>query len=214
MDTPDLQYIRLPRHQRRRSRGSTGYLGVRRRPSGCYAAEITNPHTRKRHWLGTFDTPEEAALAYDMASMTTPNLQCIKLPSHQRRLSRGSTGYLGVRRRPSGRYAAKIINPHTKKRHWLGTFDTPEEAALSYDMSSIAFSGRHRAQTNFSYMFLTMPSPPPPLPPLVPPSSEEEKECYSKYDFKINNHDDDWISITTILQSFCQSNAFPSSFIL
>ncbi|KAH7665749.1 AP2/ERF domain-containing protein [Dioscorea alata] len=135
-----------------------------------------------------------------------------------------------VRTKPSGRYAAEIKNPHTRKRYWLGTFDTPEEATFAYDMSSITFRGIDRAQTNFSYMFSTMPSsppslppspppplsppPPPPMPHSVPPPSEEEKEYYFEYDFEINNHDDDWISITTILQSFCQSNAFSSSFIL
>ncbi|KAH7665614.1 AP2/ERF domain-containing protein [Dioscorea alata] len=152
--------------------------------------------------------------------MDTTDLQCISLPRHQRRRSRGSTGYLGIRRRLSGRYAAEIKNPHTRNRHWLGTFDTPEEAALAYDMSSITFSGIDRAYTNFSYMFPTMPSsspslpspPPPPLPPSIS-SPSEEKEYYFEYDFEINNHDDDWISITTILQSFCQSNAFSSSFI-
>ncbi|XP_039118916.1 ethylene-responsive transcription factor LEP-like, partial [Dioscorea cayenensis subsp. rotundata] len=141
--------------------------------------------------------------------MDIPDLQCINLPRHRRRRSRGSTGYLGVRRRPSGRYVAEITNPHTRKRHWIGTFDTTEETTLAYDISSIIFSGINRAETNFYYEFPTMPSPPPPppslppptlsapppppLPPLLHPPSEEEEECYSKYDFEINNHDDDWI---------------------
>ncbi|EYU36530.1 hypothetical protein MIMGU_mgv1a019679mg [Erythranthe guttata] len=75
--------------------------------------------------------------------------------------SRSSTKYLGVRRRPWGRFAAEIRNPHTKERHWLGTFDTAEEAAVAYDISSISFSGVEKARTNFVYPFLGSPPPPP-----------------------------------------------------
>ncbi|KAI3741269.1 hypothetical protein L1987_58940 [Smallanthus sonchifolius] len=59
--------------------------------------------------------------------------------------------FVGVRQRPSGRWVAEIKDSSQKVRLWLGTYDTPEEAAQAYDEAARALRGEH-TRTNFAPM--------------------------------------------------------------
>ncbi|RWR76924.1 AP2/ERF domain-containing protein [Cinnamomum micranthum f. kanehirae] len=53
-----------------------------------------------------------------------------------------------------GKYATEIGDPTTKERHWLGTFDTAQVAALAYDRAALAMKGT-QARTDFIYFGIT-----------------------------------------------------------
>lgn len=111
--------------------GSSSYRGVHIKRDRWHAEIKANG----RSWsLGSFDTAEDAAAAYDNAlaffGMTSVGLNLPeRTPTPVEPTTRkiGPHGYPGVRRLPSGRFGARVIR--NGRRFSIGVFDSAEEAS-------------------------------------------------------------------------------------
>jgi hypothetical protein len=124
----------------RKPQGEIPYIGVNRSGRGYHAYVRPTPHGNKLY-LGTYSTPEYAALAYDQ-SCRNYKIACARLnfpevtdysillktrlngAQHARKTK---DGFYGVAQVKSGRWKARL------NETYIGAFPTAEEACTAYD---------------------------------------------------------------------------------
>lgn len=130
-------------------------VGTHRRKSGLFSSEIKDPRTKKRVWLGTFSTADEASAAYLSkkrqieeewsAERGFAMIDCEETRDHPETLTvkEGYSGendmpnepgrnLVGVRMRKSGRFCAESRYHREKKRARVGVFSSANGASVGY----------------------------------------------------------------------------------
>lgn len=125
-----------------RRRGNRQYRGVHRNATAWTASATVDGVAR---YLGSYDSPEHAARAYDEAVRSLPgatlNFPGAAEPTVRRAFNaprpgvRSRSGFRGVSKTPGGRYAAVGPRSNGTFGH-LGTFDTAEDAAREYNRAA------------------------------------------------------------------------------
>ena len=147
----------MPKRKRKKEDGSkkkVKYKGVGKQGSGRFQAQIRIDG--KLQGFGTFDTPKEAAEAFDRAAIQagrpTSKLNFLDQvpknykPMKKKLLSNNTTGFRGVDKHRN-RFQARIYIGG--KLQYIGMFGTAKEAAEAYDQAALQ-AKFPRSESNFS----------------------------------------------------------------
>lgn len=181
------------------SHSESKYKGVRKRKWGKWVSEIRLPNSRERIWLGSFDTPEKAAHAFDAAAFCLRGKNAkFNFPKHLPDIADAGSLSPSEIQVVAAKFAHEAVQPPPKNDLPLQIPESPASLISGSDgglpvksdvtadwpfmhslsSASVSDIGYISAFDEFSTeMFATLPLPPPPTE--VDTDAENGSGCFS-----------------------------------
>lgn len=112
-------------------RGQRSYMGVQATPSGRFKAKIYVPRTKKHIYIGIYDTPEEAAHAYDEVAYRKRGATApLNFPEafHENLKAKQSIKRVVIQLTDAGDFEAMCYDPKVKDYRSVGVFSSVDAA--------------------------------------------------------------------------------------
>jgi AP2-like factor (ANT lineage) len=160
---PDEAISELPATagEERKQRSSSRYIGVYwNKANSSWVVQLTDPQTKRRRFIGSFASEEDAARAYDYVTVQAhgpgvkrnfPGEAISEQPVTvgEERKQQKSSRYIGVYwHKAHSSWNVRVMDQETKRRRFIGSYASEEDAARAYDCAAVQAHGPG-AERNF-----------------------------------------------------------------